>query len=80
MTQNLLLLEAEEPHVGSIDVDLALDAEKLNNDRYCLDNVPGGMESLAANWKIRKEEVDVARAIEILFQQKLMTGWRGSAR
>jgi len=25
---------AEEPHVGSIDVDLALDAAKLNDGRY----------------------------------------------
>ena len=31
---DLLLPEAEEPHVGSIDVDLALDAEKLQEGRY----------------------------------------------
>jgi len=31
---DLLILEAEEPHVGSIDVDLALDAGKLNEGRY----------------------------------------------
>lgn len=31
---DLLLPEAEEPHIGSIDVDLALDAEKLNEGRY----------------------------------------------
>ena len=31
---DLLLLDAEEPHVGSIDVDLALDAAKLNDGRY----------------------------------------------
>ena len=31
---DLLIPEAEEPHVGSIDVDLALDAEKLNDGRY----------------------------------------------
>lgn len=30
----LLLAGAEEPHVGSIDVDLALDAEKLREGRY----------------------------------------------
>lgn len=30
---DLLLPEAEEPHVGSIDVDLALDAAKLNDGR-----------------------------------------------
>ncbi len=31
---DLLIPEAEEPHIGSIDVDLALDAEKLNGGRY----------------------------------------------
>ena len=31
---DLLLPEAEEPHVGSIDVDLALDAAKLDEGRY----------------------------------------------
>lgn len=31
---DLLIEGAEEPHVGSIDVDLALDAEKLNDGRY----------------------------------------------
>jgi len=31
---DLLLPEAEEAHVGSIDVDVALDAEKLNGGRY----------------------------------------------
>lgn len=31
---DLLLSEAEEPHVGSIDVDLALDAAKLGDGRY----------------------------------------------
>ncbi len=30
----LLLEQADEPHVGSIDVDLALDAGKLNEGRY----------------------------------------------
>lgn len=33
-TPDLLLPEAEERHVGSIDVDLALDAGKLNDGRY----------------------------------------------
>jgi hypothetical protein len=33
-TPDLLLPDAEEPHVGSIDVDLALDAAKLNDGRY----------------------------------------------
>lgn len=33
-TPDLLMPEAEEPHVGSIDVDLALDAAKLNEGRY----------------------------------------------
>jgi hypothetical protein len=31
---DLLLPEAEEPHVGSIDVDLALDADRLHDGRY----------------------------------------------
>lgn len=31
---DLLLPEAEEPHVGSIDIDLALDAAKLGDGRY----------------------------------------------
>ncbi|MGH9436310.1 MAG: nucleotidyl transferase AbiEii/AbiGii toxin family protein [Candidatus Acidiferrales bacterium] len=31
---DLLIPQAEEPHVGSIDVDLALDAEKLGDGRY----------------------------------------------
>jgi hypothetical protein len=31
---DLLLPDAEEPHVGSIDVDLALNAEKLQEGRY----------------------------------------------
>jgi predicted nucleotidyltransferase len=31
---DLLLKEVEEPHVGSIDVDLAIDAEKLTEGRY----------------------------------------------
>jgi hypothetical protein len=31
---DLLLAEAEERHIGSIDVDLALDAAKLNDGRY----------------------------------------------
>jgi hypothetical protein len=31
---DLLISEVKETHVGSIDVDLALDAEKLNDGRY----------------------------------------------
>lgn len=31
---DLLLTEADEPHIGSIAVDLALDASKLNDGRY----------------------------------------------
>ena len=31
---DLLLPDADEPHIGSIDVDLALDASKLNDGRY----------------------------------------------
>lgn len=33
-TPDLLLPDAAEPHIGSIDVDLALDAERLNDGRY----------------------------------------------
>jgi len=33
-TPDLLLPNAENPHVGSIDVDLVLDAAKLNDGRY----------------------------------------------
>ena len=33
-TPDLLVATADEPHVGSIDVDLALDAAKLNAARY----------------------------------------------
>jgi tRNA nucleotidyltransferase/poly(A) polymerase len=31
---DLLLADADEPHIGSIDVDLALDVAKLNDGRY----------------------------------------------
>ena len=33
---------------------------------YCLEQFPGGMKKLAADWKQRAKEKDVARAIEIL--------------
>jgi len=33
-TPDLLLPDADEPHIGSIDVDLALDAAKLKDGRY----------------------------------------------
>lgn len=33
---------------------------------YCLEQFPGGMEELAADWKQRVKEKDVARAVEIL--------------
>lgn len=33
-TPDLLLPQADEPHVGSIDVDIALDAAKLQDGRY----------------------------------------------
>ena len=33
-TPDLLLPDAGEPHIGSIDVDLALDATKLDKGRY----------------------------------------------
>ncbi len=31
---DLLMKNADEPHIGSIDVDLALDAQKLSDGRY----------------------------------------------
>ena len=31
---DLLITDSDEPHSGSIDVDIALDAAKLNNGRY----------------------------------------------
>ena len=53
---DLLLEQADEPHVGSIDVDLALDANKLVDGRYAdllkllldsgLDKVRHGLTSL----------------------------------
>lgn len=36
---------------------------------YCLDNFHGGMDILAADWKQRKQEKDIARAIEILHEK-----------
>jgi hypothetical protein len=33
---------------------------------YCLENFPGGLEKLAAEWRGRREEKHVAKAIEIL--------------
>lgn len=33
---------------------------------YCLDNYPGGLEQLAAAWKLRREEKEVKQAIAIL--------------
>jgi len=148
-TPDLLLPDADEPHVGSIDVDLALDAAKLNDGRYaelvrllldtkryragekdfqlvvevdlkdgerpvqvdveflapkgatntvrlrvasladflvmkahaiggrdkpkdtydfcyCLEQFPDGMEVLAADWRTRDREKNIARAVEIL--------------
>jgi len=29
-----LIVEADEPHIGSIDVDMALDVARLNEGRY----------------------------------------------
>lgn len=31
---DLLMPQVDEPHIGSIDVDLALDADKLGDGRY----------------------------------------------
>jgi hypothetical protein len=33
---------------------------------FCLDNFPGGLKELAANWKKRPGDKDVAKGIEIL--------------
>lgn len=33
---------------------------------YCLDNYPGGLNKLAANWKKRVGKKDVRKAVEIL--------------
>ena len=33
---------------------------------YCLDNYPGGLDKLAAAWKLRNEEMDAKLAIAIL--------------
>jgi hypothetical protein len=33
---------------------------------YCLEHFPDGMKALAAGWKNRRKQKDVARAIEIL--------------
>jgi hypothetical protein len=41
---------------------------------YCLDQFPGGMEKLAADWRGRKKQRDVARAIEILREKFVSVG------
>ena len=33
---------------------------------YCLEQIPEGMEKLAADWRPRLEEKSVARAVEVL--------------
>lgn len=33
---------------------------------FCLDHYPGGLKELAANWKARASDKDVAKAIDIL--------------
>lgn len=33
---------------------------------YCLENAPSGMAAIAADWKARLAEKEVARAVEIL--------------
>ena len=39
---------------------------------YCLENAPGDMSALAADWKARLTEKEVARAVEIL-QEKFVS-------
>jgi len=48
---DLLLPNTEEPHVGSIDVDLALDADKLRGGRYAeiVRSRPGGTRRLTSS-------------------------------
>jgi hypothetical protein len=36
---------------------------------YCLEHFPDGMKALAAGWKTRRKEKDIARAIEILSER-----------
>lgn len=73
---DLLLPDAEEPHVGSIDVDLVLDAAKLNDGRYAemikllLDTGryrPGDKEfQLVVEVDLKDEELPVHVEVEFL--------------
>jgi len=36
---------------------------------YCLEQFPGGMEKLAANWRKRSDDKDVVKALEILHEK-----------
>lgn len=57
---DLLMPDAEEPHVGSIDVDLALDAAKLNDGRYA-----DILKSLLATRRYRRGERDFQLLVDV---------------
>jgi len=57
---DLLLPSAEEAHVGSIDVDLALDAEKLGGGRYA-----ELLEMLMATKRYKKGEKNFQLVVEV---------------
>ncbi|TSA37775.1 MAG: hypothetical protein D4R65_00315 [Verrucomicrobiaceae bacterium] len=44
---------------------------------FCLDNYPGGLKELAANWKKRADKKDVIKAIEILKEKFATVEWYG---
>lgn len=47
---------------------------------FCLDNFPGGLKELAANWKKRAANKDVIKAIEILQEKFATVEWYGPAQ
>ncbi len=59
-TPDLLLPDAEEPHVGSVDVDLALDAAKLSEGRYA-----ELIKLLLDTKRYRKGEKDFQLVVEV---------------
>jgi hypothetical protein len=44
---------------------------------FCLDNYPGGLKGLAANWKKRADNKDVIKASEILKEKFATVEWYG---
>ncbi len=57
---DLLLLDVEEPHIGSIDVDLALDAQKLGEGRYA-----EMLKLLLATGRYRKGDKDFRFVVDV---------------